>query len=36
MKPTIRNLWQENRTLSMITENQVMKKEIKLPIIRKF
>ena len=27
MKPTIRNLWQENRTLSMIIENQIMKKE---------
>ena len=36
MKPTILNLWQENRTLSMIIENQIMKREMKLPIIQKF
>ena len=36
MKQTILNLRQENETLSMITQNQIMIQQMKLPIIKKF
>ena len=36
MKQTILNLWQENRTLSMIVETQIIMQQMKLPIILKF
>ena len=33
---TILNLWQENKTLPMIIQIQVMLQQMKLPIIQKF
>ena len=30
------NLWQENGTLSMIIQNQIILQQMKLPIIQKF
>ena len=35
MKQTILNSWQENRTLSMINQTQIMKQEIKLSVMQK-
>ena len=36
MMQTILYLWQENGTLSMIIQKQIMKMEMKLPLIQKF
>ena len=36
MKETILNLWQENGTLPMINQKQIMMQEIKLFIIQRF
>ena len=36
MKQMIRNLRQENVTLLMTIQKQILRKEIKLPIIQKF
>ena len=36
IKKMILNLWQENGTLSVIIQNQIMMQQMKLPIIWKF